>query len=109
MQILMGVVANYSTFGSSDYDDGTFMLNAPYDKGRTMTHEVGHFLGLRHILGRCKLRNRLLCRYSYHRTSNGGCPSHPKSNICGTADEMFENYMDYTNDTCMNIFTINQR
>ena len=47
-----GVVAVYSTFGSMDYNDGTFLLNAPYDKGRTMTHEVGHWLGLRHIWGR---------------------------------------------------------
>ncbi|WP_336688434.1 MULTISPECIES: zinc metalloprotease [unclassified Chryseobacterium] len=104
-----GVVANYSTFGSSDYDDGTFMLNAPYDKGRTMTHEVGHFLGLRHIWGDANCGTDYCADTPTHRTSNGGCPSHPKSNICGTADEMFENYMDYTNDTCMNIFTINQK
>lgn len=104
-----GVVANYATFGSSDYDDGTFDLAGPYDKGRTMTHEVGHFLGLRHIWGDSNCGTDYCADTPVHRTDNGGCPSHPKSNVCGTADEMFENYMDYTNDTCMNIFTINQK
>lgn len=104
-----GVVANFATFGSSDYDDGTFMLGAPYDKGRTMTHEVGHYLGLRHIWGDANCGTDYVADTPTHRTANGGCPSHPKSNTCGTADEMFENYMDYTADACMNIFTINQK
>jgi hypothetical protein len=104
-----GVVANYATFGSSTYNDGTFILGAPYDKGRTMTHEVGHFLGLRHIWGDSNCGTDYVADTPTHRTSNGGCPAHPKSNICGTADEMFENYMDYTYDSCMNIFTINQK
>lgn len=104
-----GVVANYSTFGSIAYNDGTFMLNAPYNRGRTMTHEVGHFLGLRHIWGDSNCGNDYCADTPIHKTSNGGCPSHPRSNTCGTADEMFENYMDYTNDSCMNIFTINQK
>ncbi|WP_051891273.1 M43 family zinc metalloprotease [Chryseobacterium sp. JM1] len=104
-----GVVANYATFGSSTYNDGTFLLAAPYDKGRTMTHEVGHFLGLRHIWGDANCGTDYVADTPTHRTSNGGCPAHPKSNTCGTPDEMFENYMDYTYDTCMNIFTINQK
>jgi hypothetical protein len=104
-----GVVANYATFGSSTYNDGTFLLSAPYDRGRTMTHEVGHFLGLRHIWGDSNCGTDYVADTPVHRTSNGGCPVHPKSNSCGTTDEMFENYMDYTFDTCMNIFTINQK
>ncbi|WP_185117598.1 M43 family zinc metalloprotease [Chryseobacterium sp. PMSZPI] len=105
-----GVVANFATFGSSDYNtNNTFMLSAPYDKGRTMTHEVGHFLGLRHIWGDAACGTDYCADTPTHRTSNGGCPTHPKSNTCGTADEMFENYMDYTNDTCMNIFTNDQK
>ncbi len=105
-----GVVANFSTFGSSDFDtNSTFIMGAPYDKGRTMTHEVGHFLGLRHIWGDATCGTDYCADTPVHQTSNGGCPAHPKSNTCGTADEMFENYMDYTDDTCMNIFTNDQK
>ena len=39
---------------------------------------------------------------------NTGCPSFPGPNGCGQ-DEMFMNYMDYTNDTCMNLFTNGQK
>jgi len=112
-----GVVANYATFGSSDYDtNGTFLLSAPYDKGRTMTHEVGHFLGLRHIWGdttSCVVNatdsNKDYCldtpaaaapNYSCNIPVNS-CPSSP-------GNDMVENYMDYSEDTCMNIFTVDQ-
>lgn len=104
-----GVVANYATFGSSDYNDGSFLLSAPYDKGRTMTHEVGHFLGLRHIWGDATCGTDYVADTPTHQAANGGCPAHPKANTCGTSDEMFENYMDYTYDACMNIFTLNQK
>jgi len=111
-----GVVANYSTFGSSDYDDGTFILTAPYDKGRTMTHEVGHFLGLRHIWG-----DNTSCVVNATDSNKDYCPDTPAANApnynCITANscpaapgnDMIENYMDYTPDTCMNIFTVNQK
>ncbi|WP_052248373.1 M43 family zinc metalloprotease [Chryseobacterium taiwanense] len=102
-----GVVANYTTFGSTDF--GAFPMNAPYDKGRTMTHEVGHFLGLRHIWGDTTCGTDYCADTPVHEDSNGGCPSHPKANNCGSTDEMFENYMDYTFDACMNIFTQNQK
>ncbi|SMP26593.1 M43 family zinc metalloprotease [Chryseobacterium profundimaris] len=111
-----GVVANYSTFGSSDYEDGTFMLAAPYDKGRTMTHEVGHFLGLRHIWG-----DNTSCVVNATDSNKDYCPDTPAANApnynCITANscpaapgnDMIENYMDYTPDMCMNIFTTNQK
>lgn len=111
-----GVVANYSTFGSSDYNDGTFILSAPYDKGRTMTHEVGHFLGLRHIWG-----DNSSCVVNAADSNKDYCPDTPAAsapnfncvttNSCTAApgNDMIENYMDYTTDTCMNIFTINQK
>ncbi|MCE3077156.1 M43 family zinc metalloprotease [Chryseobacterium gwangjuense] len=104
-----GVVANYSTFGSSDYNDGTFLLNAPYDKGRTMTHEVGHFLGLRHIWGDATCGDDYCTDTPTAHTANYNCNATIASCTSSSIYEMVQNYMDYTNDTCMNIFTINQK
>lgn len=98
-----GVVINYTAFGST----GT--AQAPFNKGRTATHEVGHWLNLRHIWGDATCGNDLVSDTPTHYTDNGGCPSHPKSNSCGTSAEMFMNYMDYTNDACMYMFTNGQK
>lgn len=112
-----GVVSAYNYFGSSDFGTG-FLLTAPYDKGRTMTHEVGHWLGLRHIWGDGKgdeEKNIFDCNASDYcadtpqvawehydcDTSYDTCPE--------PGIDMTENYMDYTDDDCMNIFTLNQR
>lgn len=103
-----GVVANFSMFGSSDYNDGTFLLSAPYDKGRTMTHEVGHFLGLRHIWGDATCGTDYCADTPTANAANYTCTKNKPSCDLGLF-EMVENYMDYTNDTCMNIFTINQK
>jgi len=103
-----GVVANFSTFGSSDYGTN-FLLNAPYDKGRTMTHEVGHFLGLRHIWGDDTCGTDYCADTPTAHDANGGCPTTTPSCDDPSIYEMVQNYMDYTYDTCMNIFTINQK
>ncbi|RIV73783.1 zinc metalloprotease [Flagellimonas aequoris] len=100
-----GIVIGYKYFGSSE--KGNFPdLIAPYDLGRTTTHEVGHWLGLRHIWGDgdCTyddycLDTPLSAEPSY------GCPV---DKITCTELEMTENYMDYTDDGCMNTFTLNQ-
>ncbi|WPO82327.1 M43 family zinc metalloprotease [Chryseobacterium sp. JJR-5R] len=103
-----GVVANFSTFGSSDYGTG-FFLSAPYDKGRTMTHEVGHFLGLRHIWGDAACGNDYCADTPTAHEDNYTCNTTIPSCDNPAVFEMVQNYMDYTNDTCMNIFTINQK
>lgn len=110
-----GVVAGYRFFGSSSLTTGAFQ--APFDKGRTMTHEVGHFLGLRHIWGdnsACPTTNTINDKDFVADTpaaagANGGCPA--GTNTCPTnpGNDMIENYMDYTDDTCMNIFTNGQK
>lgn len=111
-----GVVSSYDVFGSSSLGSGFFLVT-PYDKGRTMTHEVGHWLGLRHIWGDGGSRdlNTKDC------TASDYCPDTPQAGWenyeCVTSDscpeiagnDMIENYMDYTNDECMNIFTQNQK
>jgi hypothetical protein len=114
-----GVVSRYDVFGSSaDDTDGTFILSAPYDRGRTMTHEVGHWLGLRHIWGD-GIGDQEADTPDCEATDY--CDDTPQAGwehyICDTFDtcpsspgpDMTENYMDYTNDECMNIFTQNQK
>jgi hypothetical protein len=98
-----GVVIGYQYFGNI----GTAV--APFNKGRTATHEVGHWLNLRHIWGDATCASDFVSDTPTHNTANYGCPSHPKSNSCGTTAEMFMNYMDYTDDACMNMFTLGQK
>jgi hypothetical protein len=101
-----GVVAGYQYFGSSQIcPSGTY--SAPYDLGRTMTHEVGHYLGLRHIWGDSNCGNDFCADTPESQTSNYNCPS--GQTTCDGIQDMVENYMDYTNDACMNIFTQDQK
>ena len=100
-----GVVMGPQYFGSSAKGSG-FYLSAPFDLGRTTTHEVGHFLNLRHIWGDSNCGNDFVADTPTHQTSNGGCPTGRVS--CGSTD-MVQNYMDYTNDSCMNLFTQGQK
>lgn len=106
-----GVVCNYATFGSSALNDGTFLTNAPYDKGRTMTHEVGHYLGLLHTFqGGCSDTAGDYCLDTPAiATANSNCPTGTNSCAALPGNDMVENYMDYTVDTCMNIFTADQK
>ncbi|TGE17777.1 M43 family zinc metalloprotease [Hymenobacter elongatus] len=75
-----------------------------YNKGRTATHEVGHWLNLRHIWGDASCGNDLVSDTPTQQTSNGGCPTFPKV-TCGNQGDMSMNYMDYTYDACMYMFT----
>ena len=79
-----------------------------YGAGRTATHEVGHYLNLRHIWGdgRCR-QDDFVADTPTAGSSNGGCPTFP-STSCKSAD-MTMNYMDYTYDACMYMFTDGQR
>jgi hypothetical protein len=82
---------------------------APFDKGRTATHEVGHWLNLRHIWGDATCGSDLVSDTPVHNASNGGCPPAGHLSTCtGTPVEMTMNYMDYTNDVCMYMFTFGQ-
>ncbi|HOY49436.1 MAG TPA: M43 family zinc metalloprotease [Chryseolinea sp.] len=100
-----GVVVQYSSFGSAD--KGSFpVMQAPYNKGRTLSHETGHWLGLRHIWGDGNCADDFVSDTPPAASASSGCPVGRVS--CG-ATNMVENYMDYTNDACMNIFTIGQK
>lgn len=99
-----GVVILYSAFG----DEGK--VNPPYDKGRTATHEIGHWLNLRHIWGDRNCGTDYVDDTPTARTANYGCPSFPHL-TCGntTTGDMYMNYMDYVNDACMLMFSMGQK
>lgn len=89
----------------------TGTASAPYGLGRTATHEIGHWLNLRHIWGDSNCGNDLVGDTPIHTSSNGGCPAYPKTSTCGGTSHamMTMNYMDYTYDACMYMFTLGQK
>ncbi len=100
-----GVVLLYSSVGSV-LSPGTA---TPYQYGRTATHEVGHWLNLYHIWGDASCGNDLVNDTPTQSTSNSGCPTYPHRTCSNTTSgDMYMNYMDYTDDGCMNIFTAGQ-
>ena len=100
-----GVVVQTGTIGSAF---APFNCGVSYGLGKTLSHETGHFFGLRHIWGDTDCGTDYCDDTPIHFTANSGLPSHPKPNSCGTPDEMFENYMDYTDDILLNTFTNDQ-
>jgi hypothetical protein len=83
---------------------------APFNKGRTATHEVGHWLNLRHIWGDATCGNDQVGDTPLHNTANYGCPAAGHKSTCtGTPVEMTMNYMDYTDDACMYMFSVGQK
>jgi len=97
-----GIVVGPQFFGNTGY------VAAPFDEGRTTTHEVGHYLNLRHIWGdgRCN-RDDFVADTPVSDAPNYGCPSFPTTNCRST--DMTMNYMDYTDDACMNMFSAGQK
>ncbi|HQO32630.1 MAG TPA: zinc metalloprotease, partial [Chitinophagales bacterium] len=99
-----GVVIGHYYFGN------TGVVEFPYDEGRTATHEVGHWLGLRHIWGDGLCGNDFCADTPTQFTSNTDCPNFPQVTCFnGPNGDMFMNFMDYTDDACMFMFTPDQR
>jgi hypothetical protein len=101
-----GVVCGYTSIGSIA---NPYPGAAPYNAGRTLTHEIGHWIGLRHIWGDGGCGVDDFCDDTPNAGgSNFGCANTTDS-CPGDADrDMVENYMDYSDDACMNIFTRDQ-
>jgi len=102
-----GVVIDYQAFGTT----GT--ATAPFHLGRTATHEVGHWLNLYHIWGddgsSCSGSDGVSDTPNQG-DENYGCPPFPTLSCSnGPNGDMFMNYMDYTDDGCMNLFTNGQK
>jgi hypothetical protein len=100
-----GVVINFQAFGTS----GT--AQAPFNKGRTATHEVGHYFNLRHIWGDtpdCS-GSDMVADTPNCAGPNFGRPGFPTITCNnGPNGDMFMNYMDYTDDAAMFMFTTQQ-
>lgn len=104
-----GVVILYSAFGSAGKSSSG--LTAPYHLGRTTTHEVGHWLGLRHVWG----DQQPNCGDDFcDDTPMGtnaiyGCAAGaPSCGATASLTRMVENYMEYSDDACMNMFSQDQ-
>ena len=116
-----GGILGYAQFpGGSSATDGvvidskylgtTGTATAPFNKGRTATHEVGHWMNLRHIWGDTTCGSDLVSDTPTHNTANYGIPAFPHYSTCsGTPIEMTMNYMDYTDDAGMYMFSEGQK
>ena len=122
---LSGGILGYAQFpGGSSATDGVVILNtgfgrtgtaaSPYNLGRTATHEVGHWLNLRHIWGddggACS-GSDLISDTPNQGAENYGKPAFPHTDACSPSSPgvMFMNYMDYTDDDAMFMLTSGQK
>lgn len=85
---------------------------SPYNLGRTASHEIGHWLNLRHIWGdesECS-QDDFVLDTPMQSTQNNGCNSFPKLDSCSSLfpGVMYMNYMDYSDDNCLSVFTFGQ-
>jgi hypothetical protein len=116
----MGGLAGYSTLPGGDsqkdgvvIDFGAFNSNitgSDYNMGRTAVHEVGHWLNLKHIWGDSDCGDDGVSDTPKQEIYTVGCPTEiRKSCNNGAAGNMYMNYMDFTNDACMNMFSNGQK
>lgn len=98
-----GIVMNASVFG-------TINTRAPYNLGRTAVHEVGHWLGLRHIWGDAACGDDLVYDTPQQGSFTSGAPSGFRTS-CSNAPlgDMYMNYMDFTDDVRLVLFTKGQK
>ncbi len=118
----MGQILGYATFPESAglWNDGVVIAapyfgktgaSSPFNLGRTATHEVGHYLNLRHIWGDANCGNDLVADTPTQTGANSGKPSYPLYNTCSGTQRsvMFMNYMDYVDDAAMFMFSAGQK
>lgn len=98
-----GIVISNTVFG-------TIGINGAFNMGRTLVHETGHWLGLKHIWGDAPCGNDEVDDTPVQAGFTSGCPTEFRA-TCGTSalGDMYMNYMDFTNDACMCLFTKGQK
>lgn len=98
-----GVVIHTGAFG-------TINTTAPYNLGRTAVHEVGHWMGLKHIWGDTYCGDDGVGDTPTQGNFTSGCPTTFRTSCNnGTTGDMYMNYMDFTSDACINLFTLGQK
>jgi hypothetical protein len=98
-----GIVISNTVFG-------TIGIAGAFNKGRTLVHEVGHWLGLKHIWGDAPCGDDEVEDTPKQAGFTTGCPTEFRA-TCGASalGDMYMNYMDFTNDACMYLFTKGQK